>query len=318
MKKAAILIVLILAVFAGLFAWWNYGLGAFDKNNKAQKVFVVQKGQGLKEISQNLKKENLIRDQIVFFLYVKKQWLDNQIQAGDFRLSPSMNTAEIASNLTHGTIDIWVTIPEGKRAEEVAEILKDQIPTYQMSWISILKENEGYLFPDTYLIPKDTDINLIVSIMRNNFEKKFADLTLADKNFSKNQIVIIASLVEREAKETVDRPLIASVIYNRLNIGMKLDIDATVQYLLGYQEDQKRWWKKNLTMADLRLDSPFNTYRNAGLPPAPIANPGLDSLKAAGNPASTNYFYYLADKSGKNHYAKTLEEQNANIKKYGL
>ncbi|MCL4387469.1 endolytic transglycosylase MltG, partial [Patescibacteria group bacterium] len=127
---------------------------------------------------------------------------------------------------------------------------------------------------------------------------------------------IVAYLIEREAKKDEDRPLVASVILNRFNIGMKLDIDATIQYALGYQEDEKRWWKKSLTLDDIKLNSPYNTYRVSGLPPTPISNPGLASLQAVVNPSDTNYLYYITDSKGINHYGKTLEEHNANIQKY--
>jgi UPF0755 protein len=128
----------------------------------------------------------------------------------------------------------------------------------------------------------------------------------------------LASLIEREARHAEDRPMVASVIYNRLNEGMKLDIDATLQYILGYQKDQKRWWKEGLTNQDKQLNSPFNTYKVAGLPPRPISNPGIASLKAALNPSSSPFFYYITDSSGTNRYAETLEEHEDNISKYGL
>lgn len=310
----------VIAVFAIIgFFWWKNGLSAADSSNKNQVIFVIQKGQGVREIANKLKNEGLIKDPIVFFLLIKKLGLDGKIQAGDFRLSPSMNSNDIAQALTHGTLDIWVTIPEGKRADEIADLLSQKIPTYEKSWRNVLVKNEGYLFPDTYLIPKDADIDLIISLMGGNFEKKFAQISLANKNnLTKNQIVILASLIEREAKLPQDRPLVASVLLNRLEISMPLQVDATVQYALGYQEDERSWWKKALTKEDLSIKSPYNTYLNPGLPPAAIANPGLEVLKAVTNPANTNYLYYISDKSGRNHYAKTLEEHNQNIKKYGL
>ena len=259
------------------------------------------------------------KNPVAFFLLIKKLGFDKKIEAGAFRLNPSMTAQEIAENLTHGRLDIWVTIPEGKRAKEIAEILESNIPSYKPFWKDVLAEKEGYLFPDTYLIPKDADIEIIVGLMVNNFEKKYESLSASNENqLSKNDIVIIASLVERETKFPQDRPLVASVIHNRLKIGMKLDIDATVQYALGFQEDQKSWWKKNLTLEDLKINSPYNTYLNPGLPPVPIANPGLAALEATLRPADTEYFYYVSDKTGRNHYAKTLAEHQINIEKYAV
>lgn len=306
-------------VVIGFFFWWNNGLKAVNPSSKSTKIFVIRQGENVREIAQDLKKDNLIKDPVVFFLLVKKMGIEGKIQAGDFRLSPSMTAEELAKNLTHGTLDIWVTIPEGKRSEEVAEALKEKLPSsYSNLWKNELIKHEGYLFPDTYLIPKNTTIDQIASIMKGTFERKFSELPKSSEGFTKDQIVIIASLVEREAKFQEDRPLVASVILNRLRINMPLQIDATVQYALGYQEEEKTWWKKNLTKEDIKIDSSYNTYKNVGLPPSPIANPGLDVLKAVVSPSQTDYLYYLSDKSGRNHYAKTIEEHNENIKKFRL
>lgn len=317
MKKVITITLLFIVLAISTLLWWNNGINAVNPNDKTQKIFVVAKGQGVRDIAKSLKEEGFIKDPVVFFLVVKRLGLDGKIQAGDFRLSPSQTAEEIARELTHGTLDIWVTVPEGYRSGEIADVLEKNMPTYKPPWRNVLNQHEGYLFPDTYLIPKDADAQLVVSLMKQNFEKKFETIANTAK-LSKEEIVIIASLIEREAKFAQDRPLVASVILNRINIGMKLDIDATVQYALGYQGKEKRWWKRNLTKDDLAIDSPYNTYTHAGLPPTPIANPGLAALKAVISPTQTNYLYYVSDKTGHNHYAQTLEEHQANIKKYGL
>lgn len=319
MKKIVVVSILIL-IFAviGIF-WWQNGNLAVDKNNNSPVIFVIKNGDGIREIANNLKREGLIRDPIVFFLITKQGGLDKQIQAGDFRLNRSMSALEIAKALTHGTLDIWVTIPEGIRAEEIADILEEKIPNYTENWREVLNENEGYLFPDTYLIPRDADIDLIISILKDNFQTKYESVkNLKTTNLTDEETLILASMIEREAKHEEDRPLVSSVITNRLEIGMKLDIDATLQYALGFQEDEKRWWKKGLTAADKKIESPYNTYANAGLPPAPISNPGLSAIKAALVPVKTNYLYYITDVSGKNRYSTTLEGHNENIETYGL
>ncbi len=318
MKKLIILFLLLGVIFLSGLIWWKKGISAKDPRNTQTFLFVIPPKSSVREISNSLKREDLINDPVVFFLLVKKLGLDGKIQAGDFRLSQSMNAYDIATTLTHGTLDIWITVPEGKRAGEIADILKEKIPSFDEPWKNTLFQNEGYLFPDTYLVPKDASIELIVSQMKANFEEKFAQLDTSNTRLSKQDIVTIASLIEREAKFANDRPLVASVIVNRLQLGMPLQIDATIQYALGYQKDEKMWWKKNLTNDDLKLNSLYNTYLHQGLPPTPISNPGLEVLKAVVNPAKTNYLYYISDKNGKNHYAKTLEEHNENIKKYGL
>lgn len=319
MRRLAILLLVFGTVSLSLYLWWNHGLAAANPADKSERIVVIPQGKGVREIANALKQEGLIRDPVVFFLLVRfRLKVADKIQAGDFRLSASQTPEAIAKQLTHGTLDIWVTVPEGFRADEIADLLKEKIPTYQERWRNVLTANEGYLFPDTYLIPKDATVDLVLSLMRNNFEAKFATIGTFNHKLAKEKVVIVASLVEREAKFPEDRPLVASVILNRLSLGMKLDVDATVQYALAYQEEQKRWWKKGLTTKDLAITSPYNTYRNQGLPPTPIANPGLASLKAVVNPATTNYLYYVSDKSGRNHYAETVGEHNENIKKYGL
>ena len=315
MKKSLVLLITILAIFiAGMF-WWQNGNLPVNKESQEQKTFVIAQGDNVRAIAYNLKTNGLIRDPIVFFLITKQSGLDKKIQAGSFRLSPSMTAAKIAESLTHGTLDIWVTIPEGFRATQIAEVLKENMPGYEDSWISELEKNEGYLFPDTYLFPKDANAANIVSIMMSTFENRYSSIITTKSNLSKEEIVILASLIEREAKHQEDRAIVSSVIHNRLGIGMKLDIDATIQYAKGKIDG--KWWRP-INTSDYSLSSSYNTYRINGLPPAPISNPGLASLKAAVNPANTDYFYYITDKSGTNRYSKTLDQQEANIEKYGL
>lgn len=313
--KRVIITLFILMLLAGAgFIWWKQGLAAVNSKDTTTKIFVVKKGEGLRSIVRQLKQERLISDPIVFFLLVKRLAIDANIQAGDFRLSPSMTAEQIAQELTHGTLDAWITIPEGLRSEEIAQLLKKNIPTYQDSWILQLKKNEGYLFPDTYLVPKDADIKLVIQIMRNNFDQKWQTLNIQqDKTaLSSNNTIILASIVEREAKYPQDRPIVAGILLNRIKQDMPLQADATIQYAIG---EAGNWWP-NPTKEDLQIDSSFNTYKYYGFPPGPIANPGIGSMKAAAFPAKTNYLYYLSDKEGGMHYAQTLEEHNRNIKKY--
>lgn len=318
MRKLWIASGILLLVFVVFSVWWRNGISPVDPKDNTPRIFTIERGQGIREIAKNLKDQGLIKDQVVFFLLTKNLGIDKKVEAGDFRFFRSMNAEEIANGLTHGTLDIWITIPEGNRAGEIAEILEQRIPTFEESWKERLEQEEGYLFPDTYLIPKDASIELIIPIFKNNFESKYNTLRTPKNNLTKEEIVTIASLVEREAKFDRDRPLVASVIINRLNIGMKLDIDATIQYALGFQESENRWWKKSLTSSDKNIRSSYNTYLNPGLPPTPISNPGLAALSAVVNPKSTDYFYYISDSSGNNHYAETYEEHLENIEKYGL
>jgi len=314
MRKGIVFLSIIAVVLVGFF-WWNLNLSPVNPRDHNEVMFTVSPGSGLKAIARNLESQGLIRNSFIFTIMTQQSGLNKKIQAGDFRLSPSLSSKEIATRLSKGVEDIWVTIPEGKRAEEVAAILKDKIPEYDNSWERELTAHEGYLFPDTYLIPHNTTIGDIVSLFTSTFEERYKAVTINSTGMSKEQIVTLASLIEREGRHDKDRPLISSVMHNRLEIGMPLQIDATVQYAIGTEED---WWKRDLTFDDLKVNSPYNTYLVTGLPPGPISSPGLKALQAAANPAKTDYLYYITDQDGVNRYAKTGDEHNANIRKYGL
>ncbi|MBP9719268.1 MAG: endolytic transglycosylase MltG, partial [Candidatus Levybacteria bacterium] len=164
----------------------------------------------------------------------------------------------------------------------------------------------------------DADIDTIITTLRNTFDQKYASLKNTNSTMTQHEIVTIASLIEREGKHDADRPIIASIIYNRLENDMPLQIDATVQYILGFQPSEQSWWKRHLSFDDLKINSAYNTYIQKTLPPTPIANPGVESLQAAVHPDQTDYLFYITDKNGINRYAKTNEEHEKNIEKYGL
>lgn len=315
MRKFLIVIIIIVICFFGISLWWSNGLSAIDPKDTSPKMFVIPKGEAIRNIGNKLKSEGLIRDPVAFFIYIKINNLDHAVQAGTYRLSSAMDLVKIMDTLGHGTLDIWVTVPEGLRAEEIAQILKDNIPSYQDLWEGRLKLEEGYLFPDTYLIPKDATIDSIISIFENNFYQKIGTLELSKNTPGLRRIVTIASLIEREAKFTEDRPNVSSVIVNRLNIGMALQIDATVQYALGYNPATNKWWSQP-SPAQIKIPSPYNTYINTGFPPTPICNPGLSAIEAAAKPADTNYIYYVNDSKGRLHFSTNIEDHNKNIQKY--
>lgn len=316
MKRLTILVLIIMIFFGAGFVWYQNGLAAVDKTNDAQISFVIPRGQALREIANNLKEQGLIKDSVAFFLLVKLEGSDQSIQAGNFMLSPSMSSKEILETLRTGVLDVWVTVPEGKRADEIADILEESVPSYDESWRAVLNQNEGYLFPDSYLIPRDATIEQIVSIMRGNFDTKYETLDVSNTNLTQDEIVTIASMLEREVRHTEDLPLVSSVIANRLDIDMALQIDATIQYAKGKRGDE--WWEPVSVSEYKSVVSDYNTYLIPGLPPSPISNPGINALRAAVNPADTGYFYYISDRSGVNRYARTLDEHNENIERYGL
>jgi UPF0755 protein len=314
MKKWLALLIIAVFLISSVLLWWANGISAVDKNNTTKQSFVIPPGAGIKQIASDLKSQKLIKNPIVFYFLVKQLGIEKKIQAGSYQIAPSQTAEQIATSLTQGTTDIWVTIPEGKRASEVADIMSSKIPGFDESWREILQENEGYLFPDTYLFPKDSTIDLVVSTMRGTFDKRFQDIS-KQTDLTDEQIVILASMLEREAKTDAEKPMIAGIIHNRLDEGMALQIDATIQYAKGHAG---AWWKP-VTLAEYKsVNSPYNTYLFAGLPPGPISNPGLESLKAAAAPADNDYLFYLHDQTGNIRYAKTLEQHEANITRYGL
>lgn len=329
MKKTLIPLFLSLIILAIILClWWQTAIAPVNESSQEVEIVVIPKGWGIDQIALALKEKGLIKNIPAFKLMIIKKGLKTKLQAGDFRLSPSMALEEICQTLTHGTLDVWVTIPEGLRKEEIAKKINQAFHEYQAQFeadefLQQTDDLEGYLFPDTYLIPKDASVSAIVSILTDTFEQKY--LSLKPKSeLSKKQIIILASLLEREAKKNKDKELIAGILLKRLNQDWPLQIDASLQYLKANLQfassnskfDQLNWWPK-VTPEDLQqLESPYNTYLNKGLPPAPICNPGLNSLRAALNPQESEYWFYISDKKGQIHFAETLQKQEENIEKF--
>lgn len=296
---------LLLAILlAGSYFLYSQALKPVDPKASAE-IFVIPQGQNATTIAKRLKDQKLIKSTLAFRLILDRKDLTSSLQAGDFRLSRSMNLETIVDTLSHGSLDFWITFPEGLRAEEYAERLAKVSTIDTAEFILAAKPYEGQLFPDTYLIPQTASAQDVVTLLTDTFAQKSPTTSAKD--------IIIASMIEREAKKEQDRPLVSSVIHNRLEIGMALQIDATVQYVIGKSGN---WWKQDLTFEDLKIDSPYNTYKRPGLPPKPIANPGLSALKAAASPATSDYLFYVSDSQGYNHYATDLEGHNANIDEY--
>ncbi len=317
MTRVIVFLLVVLLFLGGTLVWWFDSTRAVDPSDTAPVSFRVNAGDGVRTIAANLGEENLIRSSTAFFVLVKIMGIERNLQAGDFRLNRTMDTKTIADALTHGFEDIWVTTLEGWRNEEIATALAKNLDLPESQFLKEAKI--GYMFPDTYLIPQDATAGAIIAIFKSAFDKKITDQMRADLRASGrtlNDAVILASIVEREGRTDEDRPVIAGILLNRLRDGWPLQADATLQYVLGYQSTERNWWKKVLTDEDKKVRSPYNTYINAGLPPGPISNPGLASIRAAIYPTTTDYLFYLHDPQGNVHYARTLEEHNANVAKY--
>lgn len=328
---------LIGSVAFGVFAWWKVNSSGLDKNNPQEKYFTVTRGSGAEKIGVNLQKAGIIKSSLAFKIYTQIFNKADSINAGQFKLSTGMSIPEVVKALQGGPVELWVTIPEGKRREEISVIIATALGKSGADYDLFVEEfnlksknEEGYLFPDTYLFPPEVTASTVVDKLTNTFSVKFTSLErdLAKSKLTKEEVVTLASILERETKTDEERPIVAGILLKRLETpGWLIQADATVQYAIGNlkclpaQAGPKskvqcpNWWPI-LTREDLEIDSPFNSYKYKPLPPTPIANPGFSSLSAAVNPEESDYWFYIHDNEGQIHYAKTLSEHNINISKY--
>ena len=280
-------------------------------------------GTAPKQIAQILKENKVIKSTFIFRLWVKMSGADKILRSGTFKLNKNISSIKAIWHLVNdsGTPTYKVTILEGWRLEEIAdELFRQGILGDKDAFINEAEriKAEGFLFPSTYRLPKNMPPLDIIKTMYQEYEKNILPVINLYKNttkLSEQEIVTLASIVEREAVFNDERPKIAAVYLNRLKIGKRLEADPTVQYALGYNEKEQRHWKKALTYGDLKYDSPYNTYRYAGLPPAPIANPSINSVKAVLNPAPNfEALYFVADNAGRHIFSKTYHQHLQTIK----
>ena len=308
---SCILAILIL-IFAGFFvwSWWKSQLLPVVPGDQVQVNFVITKNESAGSVLARLTGERLIHNFWVSKLYLQGIGLDQKVRPGNYLLSRSQSLEELLVSLTAGPRDVWVTIPEGFRREQIAQRFESFDQFDKSEFLRLTATSEGKLFPDTYLVPLYATTENIVGMLLENFSTKVGEI-------SQNNL-IIASLVEREVRNPDDRPVIAGIIIKRLEAGWPLQIDATVQYAQDSAKCQGlrakcEWWKP---VSDTKLQSEYNTYINVGLPPAPIANPGIKAIEATKSFQKSAYWYYLSDSEGVTHFAKTLVEHNLNIDKY--
>lgn len=294
-----------------------------DPNNKEDILIEIKKGASAQKIVDTLFIHNLIKSRLLFRLYINYTKADQKLQAGYYYLSPDKNMFEIIDQLKKGGNALYkITIPEGFTVGEIIKLLVEKSLNSKEDYQQVLTENnfnfdflpkeninliyrlEGYLYPDTYQVPLGYDAKETISVFLNSFKENVIDnKVISDVNseYNLHKLLTIASLIEKEAKYEQEMPIIASVIYNRLKKDMKLQIDATVQYLLTDK-------KARLLYEDLKIESLYNTYLHQGLPPGPICNPGLKSIKAALNPDQTDYLFYFALENGKHIFTKNYNE----------
>jgi len=275
----------------------------------------ISNGQTLSSVSTYLEKNNVIKSPFAFRMIAILLGKEKQVVAGDYYFHDPTNMYTVVSRITQGKtlspVD-RITIPEGVTMYDIAQILDHNLHSFDpIVFLQHARDYEGYLFPDTYSFTSSVDEEDVVVRMYETFQRNIKPLSqpITESSYTLEEIIIMASLIEKEANKYRDRRMISGVLRNRLEIKMPLQIDAAFSHVNGKSTYE-------LTRADLQTDSPFNTYINKGLPPYPIANPGLDSIKAAVDPIDHNYLYYLADKKNNTYYAETFEGHKKNRRKY--
>lgn len=329
-----IIVVLSLALVAALAVWQllHRQLQPVDPDD-ARVIEVRLPDDGTaSDVAALLSQHGLIRSERLFLAYCRQQGLDKQLQAGLYEFSRSMSLPQMAAQVAAGRVkSTTMTVPEGYTVKQIGEMLAKNRVCTQEQWAQALanvgahdflppvdvspeRRLEGFLYPDTYRIDESSRAEDVVAMMLANFSAVWKEQFAAQaeqKNLSVMDTVIVASLIEREARVPEERERIAGVIYNRLQAGMPLQIDATVIYSLGEHRER-------LTYKDLEIDSPYNTYRYPGLPAGPIASPGGQSIAAALAPEDNDYLYYVAKGDGSHHFSVTYAEHLAAKARYGL
>ncbi|MEA2639885.1 MAG: hypothetical protein QOF51_1279 [Chloroflexota bacterium] len=327
-------------VGAGAIGRWTQTLSAVDdrpvSDDPTAVRFTVEPGASGADVGNKLEQAGLVRSGRAFRLAAEVRGVGARIRAGEYELRRNMNLSEVLNALTSGSTLVGglVTIPEGWRAEEIALLLQDRGVVDGRAFLDVVAGHggqnapalpegassfEGYLFPDTYAFGRNTPPEEVVRTFVRRFDEKLSTTARAQaaaNGFSLHGLVTLASIVEREAAQPAERPLIAAVYNNRLELGMRLQADPTVQYALvppSTLDSQHTYWKRDLSAGDLATTSPFNTYTNFGLPPAPICDPGLAALEAAANPADGSWLYFVAQGDGSHLFASTLAQHLDNI-----
>lgn len=318
--------------YAARLLWYDGLLTSPLDPQGVERSIVIQPDESVYSIANNLNVTGLIKDAESFRAYLIYSGLDTSIQAGEYQLSPAMSAIQIAHELQDATSEeVKFSVLPGWRMEEIAASLPSSglviAPNDFISAVNDLpggfdflsggNSAEGFLFPDSYIFSRQTTADELVNELIRHFALRLSremQLGFESQGLTVYQAVTLASIVEKEAVRKEEAPLIASVYINRLNIGMKLEADPTVQYAVGYNALQNTWWTNPISLIDLQFDSPFNTYVYAGLPPTPISNPGMEALNAVAFPAESPYYFFRAkcDGSGFHNFAVTFEEHVGN------
>lgn len=284
-------------------------------NFPVETMYTISSGMGLNKLASELKSKNIIKSPFIFKSFSVLFGGTKGIMAGDYLLKERETSFSLAQRMNKGNFQlelIKITLPEGLNIYEMAEIISSKLTRISKDvFIDKAKELEGYLFPDTYIFQTNTGVYTVIETLQKNYQDKIKTLADLIKTFGKSEsdIIKMASIVEEEARTEETRRIIAGILWKRLALNMPLQVDASFKYINGKGT-------KDLTLDDLKIDSPYNSYLYKGLPPTPICNPGLDSIKATLTPIKTDYLYFLTDSGGNMHYAKTHQEHLLNKKLY--
>ena len=330
MKRFIVFLLVLLLLGAGACAWFYMGVDRPFKGYAGAEQFVeVSQGSGSVAIARRLADAGVVHDVNDFRLALWVTGAARRLQAGEYRFDRPMSPRQVAEKIARGEVFVRpITFPEGLIYTQMAALYESKGFGPAQEFIDAAKHKalvsavdpdakdlEGYLFPETYALPRHATAEQLVARMVAGFMKALTP-ELIDKadarGMSVRQLVTLASIVEKETGNPAERPLVAAVYANRLKIGMGLQCDPTVIYAL----ERAGRYNGNLTRENLQFDSPYNTYRYAGLPPGPIANPGRASLEAAANPASVPYLYFVSRNDGSHAFATTLDEHNRNVQQY--
>ena len=304
LRKIVTLCGALLLVF---FLWYVLTLGEAPRKFPVDTIVRIPEGATIQEVSDLLDEQNIVRSSLYMYILLQSTFGDEYIQAGNYQFTKPLTSNQVATAITKGEYTVpstVVTFPEGFRIADMPRYLPD---SFDHTNLDDLQDMEGYLFPDTYFLREDDTLADLQKRMEENFAEKIAILQdeIERSPYTLSEIIILASILEREANDEESMRTVAGILENRLEIGMALQVDATLEYLLGRGSHE-------LTVDDLDIDSPYNTYEYTGLPPTPIANPGLDAIRAVLNPIKNGYFYYLTGNDGKFYYAEDFEEHKRN------
>lgn len=329
-------LIIVFIVLGGSFFWDSFAISPSGKAEAFE--MVIEEGTSVNEIGKMLEEKGVITSNLFFKMYVRMNGVQDKLQAGTFELMPGMSFRAIVKELVHAEVEeVQVTIPEGFTKNQIGEVVIEKMPKISDdSWKEVSGSSgknmisattiltgipdgqglEGYLFPDTYRFRKESDAKTVAETMVITLKRRLAENEIVipetlifENGLSLHDVLTLASIVEREVRNEEDMKIVAGIFFTRLQIGMALQADSTVNYVTGKKDP-------GISLEDTKINSPYNTYQKLGLPPGPISNPGMNAINAVLNPADTDYLYFLTTKDGNVVYSTTFNDHVQNKYRY--